>query len=59
MQRIDPGSYIVREVAASGKAVSHNVRSFQRLCEQIQEHYTNYRQTGLHGIDFKPGTVSN
>ena len=57
MQRVDPGTYVVREV--EGKVVSQSVQSFQRLCEQMQEHYTKYTPTNLHGIDFRPGTVSN
>jgi len=47
----------VREVA-SGAVVSQNVRSFQNLCEQMQQYYESYVPSYvLHG-DFQPGTVS-
>jgi len=54
---VDPGTYVVREIA--GEVVSESVRNFERLCDQMQQYYTHYVPTHLSGIDFRPGTVSN
>ena len=45
----------MREVA--GDVVSPNVRSFERLNEQMQEYYANYCPSHLLA-EFRPGTVS-
>jgi len=57
VQIIDPATYVVREVA--GKVVTANVRTFDKLCEDMQRYYTQYTPSHLHGIEFRPGTVSN
>ena len=57
LQRVDPGTYLVREVA-SGE-FSPNVRRFDRLCERMQEYYADYTPTHVVSTDFRPGVVSN
>jgi len=56
-QTVNPGTYVVREVA--GPVVRQSIRSFERLQMEMQEYYDSYTPSRLRGLDFRPGKVTN